>query len=136
MPPSTPPRALGTAPTAQLRAHRDFGNPYHLEEVISTYGIDDKGTGYPQHLWDPLALPVAGHADVLDARQAQQEEARRQRQAQRTSIAFSSRHMEMGDLGPGGLSGGGGGGSGGGSGPLRAALVSAPLAAAAGASMD
>ena len=94
----------GHSLTAQLRAHRDFGNPYHLEEVISTYGIDDKGTGYPARLWDPLALPVEGHADVLDARQAQQEEARRQRQAARTAVAFSARGaLETTGLGGGGV---------------------------------
>ena len=106
----------GHSLTEQLRKHRDFGNPYHLEEVITTFGIDDKGSGYPAHLWDPLSLPVDGHAEVLDAKQAQQEEARRARQAQRTAIVFSGKTVvESAGWGPGGLSGqaAAGGGTGG-----------------------
>jgi len=74
----------------QLRGHRDFGNPYHLEEVISTYGIEEKGTAFPARLWNPLGLPAEGHAQSLDRQQLQQEEARRQRQATRTAVVFSS----------------------------------------------
>ncbi len=126
----------GHSLTEQLRKHRDFGNPYHLEEVITTFGIDDKGSGYPAHLWDPLSLPVDGHAEVLDAKQAQQEEARRARQAQRTAIVFSGKTVvESAGWGPGGLSSGqaAAGGSGtGGAGP-GAALGTGAGAGAGGA---
>lgn len=63
--------------TASLRSRRAFMNPYLLEEVIATFGIDDKGSECAQERWDPLGLPVQGHHEALDMSQQIEEGERR-----------------------------------------------------------
>ena len=65
--------------TASLRSRKAFMNPYLLEEVIATFGIDDKGSECAQKRWDPLSLPVQGHHEALDLTQQMEEEERRGR---------------------------------------------------------
>ena len=68
---------VGHSFTASLRSRKAFMNPYLLEEVIATFGIDDKGSEYLQKQWDPLGLPVQGHHEALDVAQQMEEEERR-----------------------------------------------------------
>ena len=97
---------------ASLRAKKAFDNPYALEEVITTFGIDDKSSAYPKGLWDPLAASERDFADVLRVRQAMEEEARREgaRKAgpPRAAIAFRTAGLLPGL--PDHEGGGGGGG--------------------------
>jgi hypothetical protein len=96
----------GASLVQQLRAKKAFGNPYALEEVISTFGIDEKSTAYPQEKWSPFAADAGEFADVLRARQALEEEKRRVARAEpRAAIVFKS-----GGLLPAAAGGGGGGG--------------------------
>jgi hypothetical protein len=68
---------VGHSFTASLRSRKAFMNPYLLEEVIGTFGIDDKGSEYEQKRWDPLGLPAQGHHEALDVTQQMEEEDRR-----------------------------------------------------------
>ena len=98
----------GASLPQQLRAKKAFDNPYALEEVITTFGIDDKSSAYPPGKWDPLSARAADFADVIRARQALEEEARREaRRAEgpRAAIAF-----KVGGALPAEGGGGGGGG--------------------------
>jgi hypothetical protein len=102
---------------ASLRAKKAFDNPYALEEVISTFGIDDKSSAYPRAQWDPLAASERDFADVLRVRQAMEEEARRQKVGPpRAAIAFRTAGLLPGLPGH---EGGGGGGGGGGDGDVK-----------------
>lgn len=68
--------------TSALRAKKAFLNPYLLEEVVSTFGIYDKGSCFPSSQWDPLSLPAKGHHQVLDMAQKQYEEDKKKRVGQ------------------------------------------------------
>ena len=65
--------------TSSLRDRKAFLNPYLLEEVIATFGINDKGSCFPREQWDPLGLPAEGHYLHLDAAQQQYEEEKSKR---------------------------------------------------------
>jgi hypothetical protein len=94
----------GNSFTAALRSKPAFSNPYCLEEALTTFGIDDRGTAFPAGLWDPHALPPSDSYDALAIRQAMEEEARKVRLASRGAVEFVTPH----GAGAGGNAGGDG----------------------------
>jgi HCNGP-like protein len=78
----------GSSLVASLRAKKAFRNPYLLEETISTFGIDETGSAFPKHLFDPLGLPTSDYYDVLNIRQQIESDARAARQAARKEVEF------------------------------------------------
>ena len=97
----------GNSFTVALRSKPAFGNPYCLEEALTTFGIDDRGTAFPAALWDPHALPPSDSYDALAIRQAMEEEARKVRLASRGAVEFAAPRAASAGAGGGAGTGGG-----------------------------
>jgi hypothetical protein len=81
--------------TSALRSKKAFGNPYLLEETIATFGMDDTGSALPARAWDASALPPGDFSDALALRQALEEEVRKAKQSERSSVAFEPPSLPM-----------------------------------------
>lgn len=108
----------GASLVDSLRSKKAFDNPYALEEVINTFGIDDKSSAYPPAKWDPLKASPQDFADVLRVKQALEEEKRQEAlraAGPRAAISFKAGGFLLADGGGvGGLGAGQQGGGGGG----------------------
>ena len=49
-------RASGFNPTQQIRQNREFANPQILQKIVEYFSIDDIGSCYPTHIFDPQAI--------------------------------------------------------------------------------
>mmetsp|Transcript_11438 Transcript_11438/g.15612 ORF Transcript_11438/g.15612 Transcript_11438/m.15612 type:complete len:125 (+) Transcript_11438:19-393(+) len=49
-------RAKGSNPTQEIRQNREFANPQILQKIVEYFGINDIGSCYPKHIFDPDAI--------------------------------------------------------------------------------
>ena len=48
-----------------MKSHRDYRNPNFLQKMVEFCDIQQYGSCYPEHLWDPTALHPEDHATAL-----------------------------------------------------------------------
>lgn len=49
-------REKGYNPTQHIRQNREFANPQLLQKIVDYFEIDDIGSCYPKHLFNPQAI--------------------------------------------------------------------------------
>ncbi|KAJ8611376.1 hypothetical protein CTAYLR_006487 [Chrysophaeum taylorii] len=49
-------REKGYNPTQHIRQNREFANPQILQKIVDYFEIDDIGSCYPTHIFDPHAI--------------------------------------------------------------------------------
>lgn len=49
-------RDKGYNPTQHIRQNREFANPQILQKIVDYFEIDDIGSCYPKHIFDPRAI--------------------------------------------------------------------------------
>lgn len=49
-------REKGYNPTQHIRQNREFSNPQILQKIVDYFEIDDIGSCYPKHIFDPQAI--------------------------------------------------------------------------------
>lgn len=74
-------RSRGVRFNDSVRNLRQFQNPYMLDNAATLFDIDQHGSNYPEHIYDPHAAPPDDHYEALA-------EAHRQLQAARSTVSF------------------------------------------------
>lgn len=49
-------RDKGYNPTQHIRQNREFANPQIFQKILNYFDIDDIGSCYPRHIFDPQAI--------------------------------------------------------------------------------
>lgn len=49
-------RDKGYNPTTHIRQNREFANPQILQKIVDYFEIEDIGSCYPKHLFDPQSI--------------------------------------------------------------------------------
>jgi len=80
----------GKSINESLRQSKAFRNPDILEKLVVYCNINEIGSNYPLHLWNPAAHNPEDFYDAIAAEQRRMEERRDQERSSRTQVEFVS----------------------------------------------
>jgi len=80
----------GKSINESLRQSKAFRNPDILEKLVVFVNINEIGSNYPTHLWNPSAYRPEDFYDAIAAEQRRMEERREQEKTTRTQVEFVS----------------------------------------------
>ena len=99
---------LGLDLNKHLQGRKDFRNPSIYEKLVAVLDLDEFGTNFPEHLYDPKSWgEESNYKNLLEAQKKAYEKKEKAKLQERTKIEFVK-----GTKRPGGSSGGGSGGEG------------------------
>jgi hypothetical protein len=82
-------KVAGTSINDNLRKSKAFRNPDILEKLVLYCNINEIGSNYPPHLFDPFIFKEEDFYDAIAQEQRRLEEKREQERANRTQIDFT-----------------------------------------------
>ncbi|KAK9843359.1 hypothetical protein WJX74_010864 [Apatococcus lobatus] len=82
-------RERGQTLNHAMKSHRDYRNPNFLQKMVEFCDIQQYGSCYPVHLWDPTALPPEDHATALLQEHAAWQDRRAAERQKRGRVDFT-----------------------------------------------